>query len=338
MAQSTKKGLTGKQKAAILLISLGPDVSAQVYKHLSEEEIEQLTLEIANVRKVDSEMKEDILEQFHSLVLAQDYIAQGGIGYAKSILEKALGEANAMDIINRLTSTLQVRPFDFARKSDPSQILNFIQNEHPQTIALILSYLDSVQAGQILSELPQEVQADVAKRIALMDSTSPEIINEVESILEQKLSSTMTQDYTEAGGIEAVVDVLNSVDRSTERTILDALEIQDPELAEEIKKRMFVFEDIVTLDNRSIQRVIRDVENEDLQLSLKVASDEVKEIVFGNMSQRMAEAFKDEMEFMGPVRLRDVEEAQTRIVAVIRRLEEAGEIVIARGGGDDVIV
>ncbi|ERN53137.1 MULTISPECIES: flagellar motor switch protein FliG [Alkalihalophilus] len=338
MAQSAKKGLTGKQKAAILLISLGPDVSAQVYKHLSEEEIEQLTLEIANVRKVDSEMKEDILEQFHSLVLAQDYIAQGGIGYAKSILEKALGEANAMDIINRLTSTLQVRPFDFARKSDPSQILNFIQNEHPQTIALILSYLDSTQAGTILSELPQEVQADVAKRIALMDSTSPEIINEVESILEQKLSSTMTQDYTEAGGIEAVVDVLNSVDRSTERTILDALEIQDPELAEEIKKRMFVFEDIVTLDNRSIQRVIRDVENEDLQLSLKVASDEVKEVVFSNMSQRMAEAFKDEMEFMGPVRLRDVEEAQTRIVAVIRRLEEAGEIVIARGGGDDVIV
>ncbi|WP_227935808.1 flagellar motor switch protein FliG [Alkalihalobacillus deserti] len=338
MATTTNKGLTGKQKAAILLISLGPDVSAQVYKHLSEEEIEQLTLEIANVRKVDSGMKEEILEQFHSLVIAQDYIAQGGIGYAKSILEKALGEENAMGIINRLTSTLQVRPFDFARKSDPSQILNFIQNEHPQTIALILSYLESVQAGQILSELPQEVQADVAKRIALMDSTSPEIVNEVESILEQKLSSTVTQDYTDAGGIEAVVEVLNSVDRSTERTILDALEIQDPELAEEIKKRMFVFEDIVTLDNRSIQRVIRDVENEDLQLSLKVASEEVKEIVFNNMSQRMAETFKDEMEFMGPVRLRDVEEAQSRIVAVIRRLEEAGEIVIARGGGDDIIV
>ncbi|GAE24251.1 flagellar motor switch protein FliG [Halalkalibacter wakoensis JCM 9140] len=338
MAGAKNKELTGKQKAAILLISLGPDVSAQVYKHLSEEEIEQLTLEIANVRKVDSGMKEEILEQFHSLVLAQDYIAQGGIGYAKSILEKALGEENAMDIINRLTSTLQVRPFDFARKADPSQILNFIQNEHPQTIALILSYLDSVQAGQILSELPQEVQADVAKRIALMDSTSPEIVNEVESILEQKLSSTVTQDYTVTGGIEAVVEVLNSVDRSTERTILDALEIQDPELAEEIKKRMFVFEDIVTLDNRSIQRVIRDVENEDLQLSLKVASEEVKDIVFSNMSQRMAETFRDEMEFMGPVRLRDVEEAQSRIVAIIRRLEESGEIVIARGGGDDIIV
>ncbi|QKS71440.1 flagellar motor switch protein FliG [Paenalkalicoccus suaedae] len=333
-----KKQLTGKQKAAILLISLGPDVSAQVYKHLSEEEIEKLTLEIAGVRKVDHDTKEEIIESFHQLAIAQDYITQGGIGYAKDVLEKALGSDEAMAIINRLTSTLQVRPFDFARKADSMQILNFIQNEHPQTIALILSYLDSEQSGQILSSLPQEMQADIAKRIAVMDSTSPEIINEVEMILEKKLSSTVTQDYTQAGGIESVVEVLNSVDRSTERTILDALEIQDPELAEEIKKRMFVFEDIVTLDNRSIQRVIRDVENADLQLALKVASEEVKDIVFTNMSQRMSETFKEEMEFMGPVRLRDVEEAQTRIVAVIRRLEEAGEIVIARGGGDDIIV
>ncbi|MDQ0253715.1 flagellar motor switch protein FliG [Evansella vedderi] len=333
-----KKNLTGREKAAVLLISLGPDVSARVYKHLTEEEIEKLTLEIAGVRKVDTETKEEVIQQFHQLALAQDYITQGGIGYAKDVLEKALGESEAMEIINRLTSNLQVRPFDFARKADPNQILNFIQNEHPQTIALILSYLESEQAGQILSALPQEVQANVAKRIALMDSTSPEIVNEVENILERKLSATVTQDYTQAGGIESVVEVLNSVDRSTERTILDALEIQDPELAEEIKKRMFVFEDIVTLDNRSIQRVIRDVENEDLQLALKVSSEEVKDIVFNNMSQRMAETFKEEMEFMGPVRLRDVEEAQTRIVAVIRRLEESGEIIIARGGGDDIIV
>ncbi|MEQ6375323.1 flagellar motor switch protein FliG [Bacillaceae bacterium S4-13-58] len=333
-----KGELTGRQKAALLLISLGPDASAQVYKHLTEEEIEQLTLEISSVKKVNSSQKEEILEQFHEIALAQDYIAQGGIAYAKTVLEKALGSEKASMIINRLTSSLQVKPFDFARKADAAQILNFIQNEHPQTIALVLSYLDSVQAAQILSELPQEMQADIAKRIALMDSTSPEIINEVEQILERKLSATVTQDYTQTGGIEAVVDVLNSVDRSTERTILDALEIQDPELAEEIKKRMFVFEDIVTLDNRAIQRVIRDVENEDLMLSLKVASEEVKDIVFKNMSKRMSETFQDEMEFMGPVRLRDVEEAQTRIVAVIRRLEEVGEIVIARGGGDDIIV
>ncbi|WP_044893771.1 flagellar motor switch protein FliG [Bacillus alveayuensis] len=333
-----KKELSGKQKAAILLISLGPDVSASVYKHLSEEEIEKLTLEISNVRQVEAQEKEAILEEFHQIALAQDYISQGGIAYAKEVLEKALGSEKAIKIIDRLTSALMVRPFDFARKADPTQILNFIQNEHPQTIALILSYLDPAQAGQILSSLPQEVQADVARRIALMDRTSPEIISEVEQILEKKLSTTFVQDYTQTGGIEAVVEVLNGVDRSTERTILDALEIQDPELAEEIKKRMFVFEDIVTLDNRAIQRVIRDVDNTDLMLALKVASDEVKEVVFKNMSKRMAETFKEEMEFMGPVRLRDVEEAQSRIVAIIRRLEEAGEIVVARGGGDDIIV
>jgi flagellar motor switch protein FliG len=339
MAKRERKGgLTGRQKAAILLISLGPDVSASVYKHLSEEEIEKLTLEISNVRQVTTDEKEEVLEEFHQIALAQDYIAQGGIAYAKEVLEKALGPEKAMNIINRLTSALMVRPFDFARKADPMQILNFIQNEHPQTIALILSYLEPAQAGQILSSLPQEMQADVARRIALMDSTSPDIINEVEQILERKLSTTVVQDYTQTGGIEAVVEVLNQVDRSTERTILDALEIQDPELAEEIKKRMFVFEDIVTLDNRAIQRVIREVDNNDLMLALKVASDEVKEIVFRNMSTRMAETFKEEMEYMGPVRLRDVEEAQSRIVAVIRRLEEAGEIVVARGGGDDIIV
>mgnify|MGYP001770775751 CR=1 FL=1 len=330
--------LTGRQKAAILLISLGPDVSAQVYKHLTEEEIEKLTLEISGVKKVESSQKEEVLEQFHQIALAQDYIAQGGIAYAKTVLEKAIGAEQAQAVIGRLTSSLQVKPFDFARKTDPNQILNFIQGEHPQTIALVLSYLDNEQAGQILSELPQEMQADIAKRIALMDSTSPEIIYEVERILEQKLSSTVTQDYTQTGGIQAVVEVLNGVDRSTERTILDALEIQDPELAEEIKKRMFVFEDIVTLDNRAIQRVIREVENDDLRLALKVASEEVQEVVFSNMSSRMAETFKEEMEFMGPVRLKDIEEAQTRIVASIRRLEEVGEIVIARGGGDDIIV
>jgi flagellar motor switch protein FliG len=333
-----KKELSGKQKAAILLISLGPDVSASVYKHLSEEEIEKLTLEISNVRQVEAQEKEAVLEEFHQIALAQDYISQGGIAYAKEILEKALGSEKAMKIIDRLASALMVRPFDFVRKADPAQILNFIQNEHPQTIALILSYLDPAQAGQILSALPQEMQADVARRIALMDRTSPEIISEVEQILERKLSTTFVEDYTQTGGIEAVVEVLNGVDRSTERTILDALEIQDPELAEEIKKRMFVFEDIVTLDNRAIQRVIRDVDNTDLMLALKASSDEVKEVVFKNMSKRMAETFKEEMEFMGPVRLRDVEEAQSRIVAVIRRLEEAGEIVVARGGGDDIIV
>lgn len=336
--QKRKETLTGKQKAAVLLISLGPDVSAEVYKHLREDEIEKLTLEIANVRKVESSKKEEVMNEFHQIAIAQDYISQGGIGYAKNVLEKALGEDEAMHMINRLTSSLQVKPFDFARKAEPSQVLNFIQNEHPQTIALVLSYLEPGQAGQILSELPEMQQTDVARRIAKMDRTSPEIVNEVEAVLEQKLSTSVTQDYTEAGGIESVVEVLNGVDRSTEKIILESLEQEDPELAEEIKKRMFVFEDVVALDNRSIQRVVRDVNNDDLQLALKVASEQVKEVVFQNMSQRMADMFQEEMEFMGPVRLREVEEAQSRIVGIIRRLEETGEIVIARGGGDDVIV
>jgi flagellar motor switch protein FliG len=333
-----KNELTGKQKAAILLISLGPDVSASIYKHLSEDEIEQLTLEISSVRKVEPSLKEAVLHEFEQITLAQNYLEKGGVSYAKQVLEKALGPEQAMMIINRLTSSLQVRPFDFARKADPMQLLNFIQHEHPQTIALILSYLEPPQAGQILSSLPQERQADIARRIATMGSTSPEVINEVEQILERKLSATVTQDYTQTGGLEAVVEVLNGVDRATEKIIIDTLEIQDPALAEEIKQRMFVFEDIVTLDNRSIQRVIRDVENDDLLLSLKVASEEVKYIIFKNMSSRMVETFKEEMEFMGPVRLKDVEEAQSRIVAAIRRLEDAGEIVLARGGGDDIIV
>ena len=330
--------MKGKQKAALLLISLGPEVAAAVYKNLTEEEVERLTLEISSVKKVDSIVKDEIIEEFHNIAIAQDYISQGGIGYAKTVLEKALGKEQAQAIINRLTSSLQVRPFDFARRADPAQLLNFIQNEHPQTIALVLSYLEPEQAGIILSSLPQEVQADIARRIATMDSTSPEVISEVESVLERKLSSTVTQDFTETGGVDAVVEVLNGVDRSTEKTILDALEIQDPELAEEIRKRMFVFEDIVTLDGRSIQRIIRDCENEDLILSLKVSSEDVQKVLYDNMSQRMAESFKEEIEIMGPVRLRDVEEAQSRIVAIIRRLEESGEIIIARGGGDDIIV
>ena len=333
-----KLEMSSREKAAILMISLGPEVAASVYKHLSEEEMEWLTLQISSMKRIDPEEKLEVLEEFHELATAQNYITQGGIGFAKSVLEKALGEEKAMELIYRLTSTLQVRPFEFARKADPKQLLNFIQNEHPQTIALVLAHLDPVKSGQILSELPAEAQSDVARRIATMDRMNPEIISEVEQILERNLSQTGMQDYAQSGGIEAVVQVLNGVDRTTERTILDTLEIQDPELAEEIKKRMFVFEDIVTLDARAIQRIIREVSNEDLLLSLKVSSEDVKEMVYRNMSQRMVESFKEDMEFMGPVRLRDVEEAQSRIVGIIRRLEDMGEIVVARGGGDDIVV
>jgi len=330
--------ITGKQKAAILLISLGPEMSSQVFKFLKEEEIEKLTLEIANVRKIDNSQKEQVFSEFHQMCLAKDYISAGGLDYAREILEKALGSQKALDIINRLTATLQIRPFDFVRNTDPAQLLNFIQNEHPQTIALIMAYLQPEQSSIILSALPPDRQVEVARRIALMDRTSPDVIKDIEKVLERKLSSLVNQDFTSAGGVESVVDILNGVDRATERTIIENLEVQDPELAEEIKKRMFVFEDIVLLDDRSLQLVLREIDNKELSLALKAASNEVANKVYKNMSKRAAEMLKEEMEFMGPVRIRDVEEAQQRIVNVIRRLEDAGEIVVARGRGDEIIV
>jgi flagellar motor switch protein FliG len=330
--------LTGKQKAAILLISLGPDISAQVFKHLREDEIEKLTLEIANQRKISPEMKESVISEFHEMCLAKEYLAAGGLDYAKEILEKALGSEKAVTIINRLTSSLQIRPFDFARKTDPSQLLNFIQNEHPQTIALIMAYLQPEQSAAIISALPADRQVDVAKRIAVMDRTSPDVIKDVERILERKLSSLVTQDFTAAGGVDSIVEVLNRVDRTTERTIIENLEIQNPELAEEIKKRMFVFEDIVLLDDRSLQLVLREIESKDLGLALKASSTEVADKVYKNMSKRASEMLRDEIEYMGPVRIRDVEEAQQKVVNVIRRLEDSGEIIVSRGKGDEVIV
>lgn len=333
-----KSGLSGKEKAAILLIALGPEKSAKIFSQLNDDEIEELTLEIANMRKVSPDEKDNILEEFYQICLAQEFISEGGINYAKEVLEKALGSQKALEVINKLTASLQVRPFDFVRKAEANQVLNFIQNEHPQTLALILSYLNSNQAAQILSALPQEKQANVAMRIATMESTSPEIIKEVELVLERKLSSMVTQDYTIAGGIQAIVDILNAVDRGTEKFIMETLEIQEAELAEEIRKRMFVFEDIMALDSVSIQRFIREIDNHDLAVALKGSTDEVRDMVFGNMSKRMAEMLKEDMEFMGPVRLRDVEEAQQKIVNVIRKLEEAGEIIISRGGGDEIIV
>ncbi len=333
-----KGGLSGKEKAAILLIALGPEKSAKIFGQLNDDEIEELTLEIANMRKVSPDEKDSILEEFYQICLAQEFISEGGINYAKDVLEKALGSQKALEVINKLTASLQVRPFDFVRKAEANQVLNFIQNEHPQTLALILSYLNSNQAALILSALPQEKQANVAMRIATMESTSPEIIKEVELVLERKLSSMVTQDYTVAGGIQAIVDILNAVDRGTEKFIMETLEIQEAELAEEIRKRMFVFEDIMALDSVSIQRFIREIDNHDLAVALKGSTDEVRDMVFANMSKRMSEMLKEDMEFMGPVRLRDVEEAQQKIVNVIRKLEEAGEIIISRGGGDEIIV
>ena len=336
--RNTEDKITGLQKAAILLISLGPEKSANVFKHLKEEEIEELTLEIANTRSVSPQIKEQIINEFYEVCLAQQYIAEGGIGYAKELLEKALGGDKANEVLNKLTSSIQVKPFEFVRKTDASQLLSFIQDEHPQTIALILSYLAPAQCSAIISSLAPELQADVAKRIATMDRTSPDVIKEVEKILESKLANLVNQDYTIIGGVDHVVEILNNVDRGTEKHIMETLEIEDPELADEIRKKMFVFEDILLLDDRAIQRVLRDVDNNDLAVSLKGSNEEVQNAIFNNMSKRLATMIKEDMDFMGPVRMKDVEEAQQKIVNTIRKLEDSGEIVISRGGGDEIIV
>jgi flagellar motor switch protein FliG len=342
MARTTSPGgereMDGVEKAATLLITLGPEKSAKIFKHLKEEEIEQLTLEIANTSSVSPQTKEKVLSEFYEICLAQQYIAEGGIGYAKELLEKALGEEKAKDVIGKLTASLQVRPFEFIRKTDPSQLLNFIQDEHPQTIALILSYLPASQASMVVSSLPPEKQADVARRIAQMDRTSPDVIKQVEKVLERKLSSLVNQDYTIVGGVDAIVSILNSVDRGTEKHIMETLEVEEPELADEIRKKMFVFEDILSLDDRAIQRVLRDVDNSDLALALKGATEEVQNVILNNLSKRLAVMIKEDMEYMGPVRMKDVEEAQQKIVNIIRKLEDSAEIVIARGGGDEIIV
>ncbi len=338
MAVSKKQQLTGRQKAAIFLVSLGSDVSAEIFKHLREDEIEQLTFEIARLDKVEPEDRDNVLQEFQEMMMAQDFIENGGIDYARDVLERALGTQKAIDIVNRLTSSLQVRPFDFIRRTDPSHLLNFIQGEHPQTIALILAYLDPQKGAQILSGLNHQVQADVARRIAQMDRTSPDVLREVERVLERKLSTLASEDFTSAGGIDSIVEVLNNVDRGTEKIIIEALEEEDPELAEEIKKRMFVFEDIVLLDDRSIQKVLREVDTQDLAKALKGVDAEVQEKIFRNMSKRAASLLREDMDFMGPIRLRDVEESQQKIVNIIRKLEDAGDIIVARAGEEELVV
>jgi len=333
----SKGEYTGKQKAAIFLLAVGPEVSGEVMKNLSETEVDTITYEIARLDKITPEDKERVLQEFQELMMAQEFITRGGIDQARAILERALGSQKAIDIVNRLTSSLQVRPFDFVRRQDPAQLLNFIQNEHPQTIALILSYLDPTKAALVLSSLTHSIQADVARRIAKMDRTSPDILREVERVLERKLSTLSNEDYASAGGVEAIVEVLNNVDRGTEKSIIEALEEEDPELAEEIKKKMFVFEDVVLLDDKAIQKTMRELDNQDLAKALKAVDTEVQDKIFRNMSKRAANLLREDMEFMGPIRLKDVEEAQQKIVNIIRKLEEDGEIVVARAGEDELV-
>lgn len=330
--------LSGKKKAAILLLSLGPDLSSRILKQFTEQEIEAVTMEIANLSRVDQELRDEVLNEFMLIGQAQRFMLEGGVDYARELLEKTLGHHKAVEIIKRLKEQVKVKPFTFIRHTDPKQLVNMISREHPQTIAMILSYLDSQQAAMVLSDLPGEMRADIARRVALMERTSPEILKEVEGVLRDKLSTVFQQDFTQAGGLGTVVDILNRVDRGTEKLILEELEKEDAELADEIRQRMFIFEDIITLDDASIQRVVREVESKDLARALKGASEEVKDRIFRNISKRAAEMLQEDLEFMGPVRLREVEEAQQRIVAIIRRLDESGEIIISRGGEDAIIV
>ena len=329
----------GVQKAAILFIALGPEASAGIIKKLPEREIQKITYEIANLTSINSEQKRSVLSEFIEMNKAKDYMLEGGFDYARDILSKALGPQRAKEILDKVTEeTEQFRPFAIARKADAQQLLNVINNEHPQTIALILCYLQSEKAGQILSALTEELQSEVALRVATMSNTSPMVIKEIEKVLNSKLSSVIRSDVTVLGGVETIVEILNQVDRTTEKNITEGLEREDPELAERIKASMFVFEDIIMMDDVSIQRILRDVDAKDLALALKGSSEEVANAIFKNQSKRASASLKEDIEFLGPVRLVDVEKAQQQVVGVIRRLEDAGEIVISRGGEDAIIV
>jgi flagellar motor switch protein FliG len=329
--------LSPRKKAAVLLMALGAEVAGEIMKHLQEEHIELLSLEVARLDKVTPEQREAVINEFHEMAMAQDYISQGGVDHAKKVLEAAFGPERAELIVAKIMSAMQVAPFEFLKRADPMQLLSFIQDEHPQTIALIISYMPMSQAALILQKLAPEVRAEVAERIAMMDQTPPEVIRRVEQVLEKKVASMLSQEMTKAGGPKALVDLLNRVDRTTERGILEAIAETNPELADTVKGMMFVFEDIVQLDDRAIQSILKEVDIKDLGTALKSVGSEVQAKIFKNMSERAMNMLKEDMEFMGPVKLRLVEEAQQKIVAVIRRLEESGEIQLGRGE-EDVLV
>ncbi len=331
--------LRGRKKAAALLITLGKERSAEVLRHLSDEDIERLTWEISAMGELKSSQRKEIVSEFQESAVARNVISLGGLEYAEDLLRLALGEDKATELIDRLSATSPTVPFGFLRHLNVAQLVNFLSNEHPQTIALLCSFVQSEKAAQVLAGLQPEMAADVAQRIALMDRANPEIVNEVEAVLRRKLSAVLqpTRQTQVVGGLEVLVNLLKQSSRMTEKTILEALEDNEPELAEQIKKRMFVFENIGTLDDKSIQRILREVEVRDLALALKATPEPVKECILRNMSQRAATMMREDMEATGPVRLRQVEEAQQRIVEVIRRLDEAEEIVIARGGDDELV-
>lgn len=331
--------MTPTQKVAALLIVLGPATASEVLKNITDDELlEQITLDIASLNKVPTELLNTILEEFKAIFQASNYLSAGGMDYAKELLEKAYGGDQAKRILDRLVVLMNSNPFQFFNEADPGQLATSFQNENPQLIALIMAYLKPEHSAQVLNYLPPEVQAQVAVKIADMDTTNPEILSEIEKIVESKFSSVVVQDFSKAGGVESLANILNRADRATERNVIELLEVQSPQLAEEVRELMFVFEDIVNLEDRAIQRILREVETKDLAMSLKGTKEDVKEKVYKNMSERAQAMLRDEMEYMGPVRAREVQEIQTKIVGIIRTLEVAGEIIIARENNEDELI
>ena len=330
----------GKMKAAVLLACLGPQAAGRVLSKMSDNEVEQVTLDLSSLGAIDPDLRIQVMEEFYQMAVAKRYVAQGGVDYARELLESAFGTDRALEVLTRLQSSLQEVPFQFLKRADAAQICSFIQDEHPQTIALILAHLDPQVSAVILSAMARDVQADVVVRIATMDRTPPVVVREVERVLERKMASIFSQGFTFAGGVKEVAEIMNRIERNTEKAIMADLEERDPELADEVARLMFTFDDLVYVDDSGIQRVLREVETKDLALALKSTNEDVKDKVFRNVSDRAREIIQEEIEFMGPVRMRNVEEAQQKIVGVIRRLEDAGEVMVeGRGaGGEDEIV
>src|SRR3954452_15685890 len=333
-------GLKGIEKAALLLVAIGEERAGEIFRYLGDSEVEALSLEIAKSRKVPNDVARDVLGDAVEIVLAEDYIAEGGVDYARNILERSLAANRAEEVIGRLAATIERRPFDFLRRTPPEQIFVFLRNESPQTIALVVANLHTPLAAQVLSQLEPEEQAEVARRVAKMAETRPEVVAQVETVMRQKLSNIVAQEYAAAGGVKSLADILNHSDRTTERNVLDELAKNEAELADEVRLLLFTFEDVVKLDDRSIQMVLKEVDQKDLAIALRGVSEDVRARIFSNMSERGAELLREEIDFQPPQRKRVIEEAQGRIVGVVRRLEEAGAVVISRGsgGGDDELM
>ena len=329
--------LSGVQKAAALLITLGPAAASQILKFFQEEEIEQITYEISRMSSLSNGVKETILAECYHMSFVSEGVSTGGMEYVRDMLSRALGNQKAQEYLERIRIRTQGAPFDFLDEADPAQLANTLKNEHPQTVALIVSHLKAAKAAALIANLDEHLQGEVANRIAIMDRVSPDVIKEVENGIRNNLSSLLTQDYASSGGIPSLVSILHQVDRGTEKTIMDALDDRQPQVAEEVRQKMFIFENITTLDDRAIQRILREVDNKDLILALKGASEDVQNLIFRNLSKRAADLLREDLAIMGPVRLRNVEEAQQKIVAVIRQLEAAEEIIMSRSGEDEII-